>query len=28
MWRDFGIIMGCAVLALVLGAVTLRRRTD
>jgi len=28
MWRDFGIIMGCAVLALVLGAITLRRRTD
>jgi len=28
MWRDFGIIVGCAVLALVLGAVTLRRRTD
>ena len=28
MWRDFGIIVGCIVLALVLGAATLRRRTD
>ncbi len=28
MWRDFGIIVACAVLALVLGAATLRRRTD
>ncbi len=28
MWRDFGIIIGCTVLALVLGAATLRRRTD
>ncbi len=27
MWRDFGIILGAAVLALVLGAATLRRRT-
>jgi ABC-2 type transport system permease protein len=28
MWRDFGIIVGCIVVALVLGAATLRRRTD
>jgi ABC-2 type transport system permease protein len=28
MWRDLGIILGCAVLALLLGAATLRRRTD
>jgi ABC-2 type transport system permease protein len=28
LWRDLGIIVACAVLALVLGAATLRRRTD
>ncbi len=28
MWRDLGIVAGCAVLALSLAAVTLRRRTD
>jgi len=28
MWRDLGIVLGCAVLALGLGAATLRRRTD
>jgi ABC-2 type transport system permease protein len=28
MWRDLGIVAGCAVLALSLGAATLRRRTD
>ncbi len=27
MWRDFGIVLGCIVVALALGAVTLRRRT-
>jgi ABC-2 type transport system permease protein len=27
MWRDFGIIVGCIVVALLLGAATLRRRT-
>lgn len=27
MWRDFGIVVGCVVVALALGAVTLRRRT-
>jgi ABC-2 type transport system permease protein len=27
MWRDLGIVVGCAVAALLLGAVTLRRRT-
>lgn len=28
MWRDLGIVAGCAVLALTLAAATLRRRTD
>jgi ABC-2 type transport system permease protein len=28
MWRDLGIVVGCAVLALSLAAATLRRRTD
>jgi len=28
MWRDAGIVAGIAVLALALGAATLRRRTD
>ena len=28
MWRDLGIVAGCAVLALILAAATLRRRTD
>jgi ABC-2 type transport system permease protein len=28
MWRDLGIVAGCAVLALALAAATLRRRTD
>jgi len=28
MWRDFGIVIGAAVVALALGAATLRRRTD
>lgn len=28
MWRDVAIIVGCAVVALILGAATLRRRTD
>ena len=28
MWRDLGIVAGCVVLALVLSAATLRRRTD
>jgi ABC-2 type transport system permease protein len=28
MWRDLGIVVGCAVLALALAAATLRRRTD
>jgi ABC-2 type transport system permease protein len=28
MWRDFGIVAGCVVLALVLAAATLRRRTE
>jgi ABC-2 type transport system permease protein len=27
MWRDFGIVLGCVIVALALGAVTLRRRT-
>jgi ABC-2 type transport system permease protein len=27
MWRDLGIVAGCVVLALVLAAATLRRRT-
>jgi ABC-2 type transport system permease protein len=27
MWRDFGIIVGCIIVALLLGAATLRRRT-
>jgi ABC-2 type transport system permease protein len=27
MWRDFAIIVGCIVVALLLGAATLRRRT-
>ena len=28
LWTDVGVVAGCAVLALVLGAATLRRRTD
>jgi ABC-2 type transport system permease protein len=28
MWRDLGIVSGCVVLALILSAATLRRRTD
>ena len=28
MWTDVGVVAGCAVLALVLGAATLRRRTS
>jgi ABC-2 type transport system permease protein len=27
MWRDLGIIVGCVIVALLLGAATLRRRT-